>query len=195
MLAIVGKASPCKQTGEIEYFLSDFRQMLRQQGQFVYGWSFNPDARALAHMRRSLALPNNVFLYLPADRGQSSLRMQIVDFPPPPHSSWYLPPSLGTVLHCKICRDGHSVSGFSWIRSTTSPSLSISAGHLHPCSVTNTRLGVRITSRFFNSYRIMQKKVEGLNHHLPVPDHDALRIGTLQSIIRQSGLPRVLFAE
>lgn len=28
---------------------------------------------------------------------------------------------------------------------------------------------------------------------VPVPDHPELRIGTLQSIIRQSGLPRDLF--
>ncbi|HYU18537.1 MAG TPA: type II toxin-antitoxin system HicA family toxin [Chloroflexota bacterium] len=28
---------------------------------------------------------------------------------------------------------------------------------------------------------------------VPVPDHRELRIGTLQSIIRQSGLPRALF--
>jgi len=28
---------------------------------------------------------------------------------------------------------------------------------------------------------------------VPVPDHDEIRLGTLQSIIRQSGLPRSLF--
>jgi predicted RNA binding protein YcfA (HicA-like mRNA interferase family) len=30
---------------------------------------------------------------------------------------------------------------------------------------------------------------------VPVPSHSELRIGTLQSIIRQSGLPRSLFEE
>jgi len=28
---------------------------------------------------------------------------------------------------------------------------------------------------------------------VPIPDHNELRIGTLMSIIRQSGLPRSLF--
>lgn len=41
----------------------------------------------------------------------------------------------------------------------------------------------------------MQKRGEGSTITVPVPDHDELRIGTLQSIIRQSGLPRVLFEE
>jgi predicted RNA binding protein YcfA (HicA-like mRNA interferase family) len=41
----------------------------------------------------------------------------------------------------------------------------------------------------------MQKKIEGSTVTVPVPDHDELRIGTLQSIIRQSGLPRALFEE
>jgi predicted RNA binding protein YcfA (HicA-like mRNA interferase family) len=35
----------------------------------------------------------------------------------------------------------------------------------------------------------MQKKVEGTTITVPVPDHDELHIGTLLSIIRQSGLP------
>ena len=41
----------------------------------------------------------------------------------------------------------------------------------------------------------MQKRVEGSTVTVPVPDHDEVRIGTLQSIIRQSGLPRTLFEE
>jgi predicted RNA binding protein YcfA (HicA-like mRNA interferase family) len=41
----------------------------------------------------------------------------------------------------------------------------------------------------------MQRKVEGSTVTVPVPDHDEVRIGTLQSIIRQSGLPRTLFEE
>jgi len=39
----------------------------------------------------------------------------------------------------------------------------------------------------------MQKKVDESTITLPVPLHDTVRIGTLQSIIRQSGLPRSLF--
>ncbi len=45
------------------------------------------------------------------------------------------------------------------------------------------------------SHIIMQKRVEGSTTTVPVPDHDEVRIGTLQSIIRQSGLPRTLFEE
>jgi predicted RNA binding protein YcfA (HicA-like mRNA interferase family) len=43
------------------------------------------------------------------------------------------------------------------------------------------------------SHRAMQKRDAGTTTTVPVPDHDELRIGTLQSIIRQSGLPRALF--
>ena len=40
---------------------------------------------------------------------------------------------------------------------------------------------------------VMQRRnVEGTTT-VPVPDHREIRIGTLQSIIRQSGLPRALF--
>ena len=41
----------------------------------------------------------------------------------------------------------------------------------------------------------MQKRSEGTTVTVPVPDHPELRTGTLQSIIRQSGLPRSLFEE
>ena len=40
---------------------------------------------------------------------------------------------------------------------------------------------------------MMQKKTEGSTITVPVPDHGELRIGTLRSIIRQSGLPRTEF--
>ncbi|HEY3352224.1 MAG TPA: type II toxin-antitoxin system HicA family toxin [Polyangia bacterium] len=43
------------------------------------------------------------------------------------------------------------------------------------------------------SHVVMQKRVEGTTVTVPVPDHAELRVGTLQSIIRQSGLPRALF--
>jgi predicted RNA binding protein YcfA (HicA-like mRNA interferase family) len=40
------------------------------------------------------------------------------------------------------------------------------------------------------SHIVMQKKLSQGTITVPVPDHDEIRIGTLQSIIRQSGLPR-----
>ena len=43
------------------------------------------------------------------------------------------------------------------------------------------------------SHRIMQLKTEGTTVTVPVPLHDTLRRGTLQSIIRQSGLSKSLF--
>jgi len=39
----------------------------------------------------------------------------------------------------------------------------------------------------------MQRRARGSTTTVPVPDHDEIRLGTLQSIIRQSGLPRSLF--
>ena len=39
----------------------------------------------------------------------------------------------------------------------------------------------------------MQKRTSESTITVPVPDHKELRIGTLQSIIRQSQLPRALF--
>ena len=43
------------------------------------------------------------------------------------------------------------------------------------------------------SHIVMQKKSGNSTITVPVPNHDELKIGTLQSIIRQSGLPRSLF--
>jgi predicted RNA binding protein YcfA (HicA-like mRNA interferase family) len=43
------------------------------------------------------------------------------------------------------------------------------------------------------SHIVMQKKVGDSTITIPIPDHDELRIGTLQSIVRQSGLQRSLF--
>lgn len=39
----------------------------------------------------------------------------------------------------------------------------------------------------------MQRKEAGKTITVPVPNHAELRIGTLQSIIRQSGIPRNKF--
>lgn len=43
------------------------------------------------------------------------------------------------------------------------------------------------------SHRIMQLQTDGTTITVPVPLHDPLRRGTLQSIIRQSGLTKSLF--
>ena len=39
----------------------------------------------------------------------------------------------------------------------------------------------------------MQKKLTDGTITVPVPNHNELRLGTLQSIIRQSGIPRAEF--
>ena len=39
------------------------------------------------------------------------------------------------------------------------------------------------------SYIVMQKRLSDTTITVPVPNHDELRAGTLQSIIRQSGVP------
>jgi predicted RNA binding protein YcfA (HicA-like mRNA interferase family) len=43
------------------------------------------------------------------------------------------------------------------------------------------------------SHIIMQKVIPGSTVTVPVPDHKEIRIGTLMSIIRQSGLDKSLF--
>ncbi|MBD2486112.1 type II toxin-antitoxin system HicA family toxin [Aulosira sp. FACHB-615] len=43
------------------------------------------------------------------------------------------------------------------------------------------------------SHIIMQLQTEDSTITVPVPDHEELRVGTLKSIVRQSGLPRTLF--
>lgn len=43
------------------------------------------------------------------------------------------------------------------------------------------------------SHIVMQKKLISGTITVPVPDHREIRIGTLQSIIRQSGIPRIEF--
>lgn len=42
---------------------------------------------------------------------------------------------------------------------------------------------------------VMQKKTPAETVTVPVPDHAEIRIGTLQSIIRQSGVARSEFEE
>jgi predicted RNA binding protein YcfA (HicA-like mRNA interferase family) len=41
----------------------------------------------------------------------------------------------------------------------------------------------------------MQKRTDDSTITVPVPDHREVRIGTMQSIIRQCRLPRELFEE
>ena len=43
------------------------------------------------------------------------------------------------------------------------------------------------------SHIVMQRKLLDTTITVPVPNHSELRIGTLQSIIRQSGIPRSEF--
>jgi predicted RNA binding protein YcfA (HicA-like mRNA interferase family) len=43
------------------------------------------------------------------------------------------------------------------------------------------------------SHVVMQRRTGAATTTVPVPDHRELRAGTLQSIIRQSGLPRAPF--
>lgn len=45
------------------------------------------------------------------------------------------------------------------------------------------------------SHIVMQRRTAESTITVPVPNHAELRIGTLQSIIRQSGLPRTLFED
>ena len=45
------------------------------------------------------------------------------------------------------------------------------------------------------SHVVMQKKLQDTTITVPVPDHGELKIGTLQSIIRQSAVPRADFEE
>jgi len=59
------------------------------------------------------------------------------------------------------------------------------------CSILTAHGFIDIRRR--GSHIVMQKKLPQGTITVPVPDHDEIRIGTLQSIIRQSGLPRSEF--
>ncbi|HXI13815.1 MAG TPA: type II toxin-antitoxin system HicA family toxin [Thermoanaerobaculia bacterium] len=50
-----------------------------------------------------------------------------------------------------------------------------------------------VEARRRGSHIVMQKETSDSTITVPVPDHRELRIGTLQSIIRQSQLSRKLF--
>jgi len=50
-----------------------------------------------------------------------------------------------------------------------------------------------IEMRQRGSHIVVQKQLSGMTVTVPVPNHTELLIGTLQSIIRQSGVPRNKF--
>lgn len=59
------------------------------------------------------------------------------------------------------------------------------------CQILSDRGFIEVRQR--GSHIIMQLQTEDTTVTVPVPHHSELRIGTLQSIIRQSGMPRFLF--
>jgi predicted RNA binding protein YcfA (HicA-like mRNA interferase family) len=59
------------------------------------------------------------------------------------------------------------------------------------CSILSQNGFVQVRQK--GSHIIMQRKVDDSTITVPVPDHREIRIGTLQSIIRQSGLLKQLF--
>jgi len=61
------------------------------------------------------------------------------------------------------------------------------------CAILEKHGFLRIRQR--NSHILMQRVTADGTTTVPVPDHKELRIGTLQSIIRQSGVPRREFEE
>ena len=61
------------------------------------------------------------------------------------------------------------------------------------CNILSQHDFVEVRRR--GSHIVMQRKIPGSTITVPIPDHSELRIGTLQSIIRQSQLPRSLFEE
>lgn len=50
-----------------------------------------------------------------------------------------------------------------------------------------------VEARQHGSHVVMQKRLADTTVTVPVPSHAELRIGTLQSIIRQSGIPKSEF--
>jgi predicted RNA binding protein YcfA (HicA-like mRNA interferase family) len=59
------------------------------------------------------------------------------------------------------------------------------------CAILERHGFVRVRQR--SSHIIMQRAIAGGTITVPVPDHKELRIGTLRSIIRQSGVARSEF--
>ena len=61
------------------------------------------------------------------------------------------------------------------------------------CKILGSAGFVEVRQR--GSHVVMQRRTATGTTTVPVPDHREVRIGTLQSILRQSGLPRALFEE
>jgi predicted RNA binding protein YcfA (HicA-like mRNA interferase family) len=59
------------------------------------------------------------------------------------------------------------------------------------CAILERHGFVRVRQR--GSHILMQRATADATRSVPVPDHKELRMGTLRSIIRQSGLPRSEF--
>jgi predicted RNA binding protein YcfA (HicA-like mRNA interferase family) len=59
------------------------------------------------------------------------------------------------------------------------------------CQILEQHNFVKVRQR--GSHIIMQRQAENMTTTVPVPNYSEIQIGTLQSIIRQSGLPRSLF--
>lgn len=59
------------------------------------------------------------------------------------------------------------------------------------CQILEMHGFVQVRQR--GSHIIMQQQTENSTITVPVPNYDELCVGTLRSIIRQSGLPRALF--
>jgi predicted RNA binding protein YcfA (HicA-like mRNA interferase family) len=68
--------------------------------------------------------------------------------------------------------------------------LRVLSGH-EVCTILQRHGFVEVRRR--SSHVVMQRRLSDGTTTVPVPDHKELRIGTLQSIIRQSGLPRSEF--
>jgi predicted RNA binding protein YcfA (HicA-like mRNA interferase family) len=59
------------------------------------------------------------------------------------------------------------------------------------CAILERHGFVRVRQR--GSHVVMQRAADGGTTTVPVPDHNELKIGTLRSIIRQSGVTRAEF--
>lgn len=70
------------------------------------------------------------------------------------------------------------------------PKLGVFSGR-EVCRILGGQGFVKVRQR--GSHIVMQKQLARDTITVPIPDHRELRVGTLLSIIRQSGLPRSLF--
>ena len=68
--------------------------------------------------------------------------------------------------------------------------LRVLSGH-ELCAILSAHGFIEVRRR--GSHIIMQKRILQSTITVPIPDHSEIRIGTLQSIIRQSGLLRDVF--